>query len=220
MRAMKGATRDFLRVVVAVVLGAQLALAFAISGSSAAAPLPPLSIAVIGDQNTAGMNNRVVWPTLMAERTGWAVSNYAQPEAGFAADDSGGKSFSYQVDRAQAGRPKVILLATGTADASMHVMEAVTVGAVDAINKAVRTGHQVAVVGPIWYENPVPDSIWRVNDAVENAAKSAGVPYFNAVDPPLLSVALMQSDLSGPSDQGQSVIAEKIAAWLRTEVVR
>ncbi len=94
MRAMKGATRDFLRVVVAVVLGAQLALAFAISGSSAAAPLPPLSIAVIGDQNTAGMNNRVVWPTLMAERTGWAVSNYAQPEAGFAADDSGGKSLA------------------------------------------------------------------------------------------------------------------------------
>ena len=76
------------------------------------------------------------------------------------------------------------------------------------------------MVGPIWYETPIPDSVWRVNDAVQKVAETAGVPYFNAVDPPLLTRDLMQSGLSGPSDEGQSVIADKISAWLRTQVVR
>ncbi len=173
-----------------------------------------MTIAVVGDQNTAGIKNRVVWPTLMAARTGWSVSNYALPEAGFAADGMGGQAFTYQVDRAQADRPQLILLVTGTADASVPEMEAVTVGAVDAINKIIRGGEQVAVVGPMWYETPVPDSVWRVNDAVRRAADEAGVPFFDALDPPLLTKDLMHSDLSGPSDEGQSVIADKIAAWL------
>ena len=76
------------------------------------------------------------------------------------------------------------------------------------------------MVEPIWYETPVPDSVWRVNDAVQNVAEGSGIPYFNAVDPPLLTRDLMKSDLSGPSDAGQSVIADKIAAWLRTQVAR
>jgi lysophospholipase L1-like esterase len=184
------------------------------------APQPPLTIAVVGDQNTAGIKNRVVWPTLMAARTGWSVSNFAIPEAGFAADGMGGQSFSYQVDRAQAAHPQVILFVTGTADASIPEMEAVTVGAVEALNKVIRGGEQAAAVGPIWYESPVPDSVLRLNEAVQTAAKQAGVPFFNAIDPPLLTPALMHPDLTGPSDEGQSVIADKVASWLRTEVTR
>ena len=220
MSWMSGRHRNVIQVVVGLLLVGQLAVASALAGSPAAPPQAPLTIAVVGDQNTAGIKNRVVWPTLMAARTGWSVSNYALPEAGFAADGMGGQAFSYQVDRAQAGRPQVILLVTGTADASMPEMEAVTVGAADAINKIIRGGEQAAVVGPIWYETPVPDSVWHVNDAVQKAAAQAGVPFFDAVDPPLLTKDLMHPDLSGPSDEGQSVIADKIAAWLRTQVVR
>jgi lysophospholipase L1-like esterase len=217
---MRSTYQNVIRVVVGVLLVVELVLASAIAGYAAPQPRPPLSIAVIGDQNTAGLNNRVVWPTLMAERTGWSVSNYALPEAGFAADGSGRQDFSYQVDRAQAGHPRVILLVAGTADASVQQMEAVTVGAVDAINKVIRGGQQVAVVGPIWYETPVPDSIWRVNDAIQKVAEKAGVPYFNAVDPPLLTKGMMHLDLYGPSDEGQSAIADRIADWLRTQVAR
>jgi lysophospholipase L1-like esterase len=220
MSWMSGRYRNVIQVVVGLLLVGQLAVASAITGPPASQPHAPLSIAVIGDQNTAGLNNRVVWPTLMAERTGWPVSNYALPEAGFAADGTGAQSFSYQVDRAQAGHPQMILLVAGTADASVQEIEAVRVGAVDSINKVIRGGERAAVVGPIWYETPVPDSVWRVNDAVQKVAETAGVPYFNAVDPPLLTRDLMQSDLGGPSDKGQSVIADKIAAWLRTQVVR
>lgn len=220
MTWMAGTQRTVLRVLIALLLVGELALASVLFRSPTAPPKPPLSIAVIGDQNTAGIKNRVVWPTLMAARTGWSVSNYALPEAGFAADGMGGQAFSYQVDRAQAGHPQVILLATGTADASLSEMEAVTIGATNAMDKVIRGGEQVAVIGPMWYETPIPDAVWRVNDAVQKAAARAALPFFNAVDPPLLTRGLMQPDLSGPSDAGQSVIADRIAAWLRTDVVR
>jgi hypothetical protein len=215
-----GMRRNVVQVVVGLLLVSELALASAIAGGPAALPRTPLTIAVVGDQNTAGIKNRVVWPTLMAERTGWSVSNFALPEAGFAADGMGGQAFTYQVDRAQAGHPQLVLLVTGTADASVPEIEAVKVGAADAINKIIRGGEQVAVVGPLWYETPVPDSIWGVNNAVLEAAEEAGAPFLNALDPPLLTKDQMHSDLSGPSDGGQSIIADKIAAWLRTQVVR
>src|SRR3954468_2452539 len=125
--------RDVIQVVVALLLAGQLAWATTFA-AGAEAPQQPLSIAVVGDQNTAGLNNREVWPTLMAARTGWAVSNYALPEAGFTAEGSEGQSFGYQVDRAQAGHPKVVLLVTGTADASVQETEGVTLGGVDALS--------------------------------------------------------------------------------------
>lgn len=214
--------RNLTYVLVALLLAGQLAWASSVVGGAAPRHQQhvPLSVAVVGDQITAGIGNRVVWPTLMAARTGWSVSNYALPEAGFAADGAGGHAFDFQVDRAQAGHPRILLFVTGTADASVPEPEAVTIGAVDAVNKAIRGGQQVAVVGPIWYETPAPDSVWRVNNAVDKVARLAGVPFLNAVDPPLIPKNLMLPDLSRPSDAAQSVIADKVATWLRTEVVR
>lgn len=81
---------------VGLALVGQLVLATAVAWAPATAPPPPLTIAVVGDQNTAGIKNRVVWPTLMAARTGWAVSNYALPEAGFAADGMGDKPSAFR----------------------------------------------------------------------------------------------------------------------------
>ncbi|AKS32316.1 SGNH/GDSL hydrolase family protein [Mycolicibacterium goodii] len=209
-----------IRWVVGSLLGLQLVLASTLAWAPATATAPAVTIAVVGDQNTAGIKNRVVWPTLMATRTGWSVSNYALPEAGFAADGMGGQAFRFQVERAQAQRPRLILLVTGTADASVPEMRAVTVGAAEAINKTIRGGEQVAVVGPFWYETPVPESVRRVDDAVRKAAEQTGVPYFDALDPPLFTRDQMHPDRSGPSDEGQSVAADKIATWLRTEVLK
>lgn len=215
-----GSRRRLVQVAVGLLLVCQLAAASVVAGSAATSPQAPVTIAVVGDQNTAGIKNRVVWPTLMAARTGWSVSNYALPEAGFAADGMGGQTFSFQVDRAQANHPQVILLVTGTADASLPDMEAVTVGAWEAINKVILGGEQAAIVGPFWYQTPVPEPVRRVNDAVQKVAAQADVPFFNALDPPLLTRSQMHSDLTGPSDEGQSVTADKITAWLRAEVVR
>ena len=174
---------------------------------------------MVGDSYAAGSNNRVVWPTLLAERTGWSVANFALPDAGFAADGQGGYAFSYQVDRAQQAHPQVIVIVKRRRRRGFcRHRRPVSVGAIDAINKIKLGGQRALVIGPTWYETPVPASVASVSDEIRKVAEDAGVPYLDALDPPWLTPNLMQPDLSGPTDEGQSVIADKVAAWLRTEV--
>ncbi len=178
----------------------------------------PLHIAVVGGSFSAGTLNRVVWPTLMAQRTGWAVSNFALPGAGFVADGRGGHAFTYQVDRALAAHPQIIVIVTDQADLSFADMGPVRIGAIDAVNKIKLGGQRAMLIGPTWYEIQVPTSVRRLSAVVQEVALSAGIPFLDALDPPWLSEDLMQSNLSSPNDAGQSVIADQIAAWLRTEV--
>jgi hypothetical protein len=180
----------------------------------------PLSVAVVGDQYTAGIQNRLVWPTLMAQRTGWSVSNFALPDAGFVADGRGGHGFTYQVDRAQGAHPEVVVIVGSIADSRFSDTGPIRVGAQEAINKIKLGGEQALLVGPTWFETPVPRSVRRVSDAVRDVANDAGVPFLNALNPPWLTKMQMRADLKGPNDEGQSAIADKIAAWLRSEVAR
>jgi hypothetical protein len=182
------------------------------------APPAPITIAVIGGSYTAGVQNRVVWPDLLAARTGWSVANFALPNAAYVADGLGGHAFTYQVDRAQSVHPRAIVIVGGIADTGLPDTGAISVGAIDAINKIKLSGKQALVVGPTWYETPVPDAVSRVSKAAEKVAQEAGVPFLDALDPPWLTSGEMQSDLSGPTDVGQSVIADRIATWLRAQV--
>lgn len=212
--------RAHLMLVAATLLATQLVIGLVLvcTAGASAPTASPLRIAVVGDSYAAGIQNRVVWPTLLAQRTGWSVSNFALPASGFAADGQGGQAFTYQVDRAQASDPRVILIVGGLADAGSAEADPITFGAIDAINKVKRTGRQALVIGPTWYEVPVPASVRRVAFAVEQAATDAGVPYLDALDPPWLSRAAMRPDLSGPTDDGQSLIADRIGQWLQTRV--
>lgn len=178
----------------------------------------PLTIAIVGDAYTAGYNNRVVWPTLLAQRTGWSVANFALPGAGFASDGQGGYAFPYQVERAQAVHPQIVLIMSGVTDVGFAGTDAVSDGFVAAANRVKLSGERALIVGPIWYETPAPQPLVSVSDEIHKAADSLGVPFLNALDPPWLTAELMQPGFSGPTDEGQSVIADKVAAWLRTQV--
>lgn len=180
----------------------------------------PLRVAVVGDQYTAGIQNRLVWPTLMAQRTGWSVSNFALPDSGFVADGQGGHGFTYQVDRAQGSRPQVVVIVGGHADTRYPDTGQIGAGALDAINKIKIGGERAMVVGPTSFETPVPNKLGRVSDAIRKVAEEAGVPYLDALNPPWLTRDQMRADLEGPNNEGQSVIADKVAAWLRSEVAR
>ncbi|SDE15661.1 GDSL-like Lipase/Acylhydrolase family protein [Rhodococcus tukisamuensis] len=206
----------------AVILVAALATASAIARRSNEEAAPPrsLRIAVVGDDYTAGRQNRVVWPTLLAQRTGWSVSNFALPGAGYLADGAGGYAFTYQVDRARGADPDFILVVGGLKDTGFPEVAPINAGAIAAIHKIVLGGERPLLIGPTWYETPVPEAVSRVSDAVQSAAKSTGVPYLDALDPPWLSPRLMQADLAYPTDEGQSLLADRVAAWVRTEVVR
>jgi lysophospholipase L1-like esterase len=207
-------------VVVPIVLIAELVVAsvLALTPASNATRSSPLTIAVVGDSYTAGHYNKVVWPTLLAERTGWPVANFALPGAGFVADGQGGHAFTYQVDRAQGTHPRIILIVGGLADTGFADTERVRMGAIDAINKIKVDGQRALVVGPTWYETPVPNAVRRVSEAVRKVAEETGAPYLDALDPPWLTTNQMRDDLSTPTDEGQSALADKIAAWLRAEV--
>ena len=215
-----GTRRSIFAIVLSIVFIAQLVTASTLALTAARTPprpSPPV-IAVVGGSYTAGINNRTVWPTLLAQRTGWAVANFALPGAGFVADGQGGHAFTYQVDRAQGLHPQIILIVGGLADDGFADMGPVNVSALDTINKIKVGGQRPLIVGPTWYETPVPESVTRVSEAVAKVAEGAGVPFLNALDPPWLTPSQMRPDLSGPTDEGQSVMADKIAAWLRTEV--
>jgi hypothetical protein len=178
---------------------------------------PSLDIAVVGDSYTAGRLNRVVWPTLLAQRTGWSVANFALPGTGFAADGAGGQAFTWQVDRALAARPRTILIVGGYDDGRYAGSGNIGQTAVDGINKAVRACKQVLVVGPTWFELPIPPTVATVSDEIRAAAEHSNTPFLNALNPPWLTPAQMLPDRSGPNDDGQSVIADKMATWLRTQ---
>jgi lysophospholipase L1-like esterase len=222
MNALIGWRRMLFAVVLSIVLVAELVggSVLAITATGTASQSTPMTIAVVGDSYTAGFYNRVVWPTLLAERTGWSVANFALPDTGFDADGQGGHAFTYQVNRAQGVHPRIILIVGGLADTGLADTTRISVGAIDAINKIKVAGQQALVVGPTWYATPVPYSVRRVSDAIRQVAAETGVPYLDALDPPWLTVNQMRDDMSGPTDEGQSVLADKIAAWLRAEVAK
>jgi hypothetical protein len=212
--------RGFLVVAFTAVLAAGLVAGVAVwrDASQADAGARPLTIAVVGDSLTAGSNNQVVWPTLLAQRTGWSVANFALPAAGFAADGRGGYSFTHQVDRALQVHPQVVLFIGGVDDGSYAWTGAIGSAVTEALNKVKLAGPRALVVGPTWYGTTVPKAMTVVSDEIQQASDKAGVAFLNALNPPWLTIEQMQPNLGGPNDQGQSVIADKVAAWLRTEV--
>lgn len=222
MKTVSGDARVRVTFVLAIVLTLQLVVASVMTLSAAGAPERgvPVSVAVVGDSYTAGVQNRTVWPTLLSQRTGWPVANFALPATGFVADGRGGHAFTYQVDRALAAHPSVILIVGGLADTGNADTGRVTMGAIDAINKIKLSGRQALIIGPTWYEQPVPGAVVRISRAVQEAARDADTPFLDALEPPWLTPRKMLPDLSGPNDDGQSVIADKIAAWLTTRLRR
>lgn len=194
--------------------------ALAVNASGASRPPPPPRIAVVGDTFSAGAGNTVVWPTLLARHTGWPVANFALPDTGFVADGAGGHAFTYQVDRALASGADVVLVVGGVSDTGYADTEAIRLGAIDALNKIIRSGRRALVIGPTWYETPVPFAVQRVSGAIRQAAVETGTPFLAALDPPWLTTELMASDLASPTDEGQSVVADTISAWLAVEVGR
>ena len=113
-----------------------------------------------------------------------------------------------------------VLVVSGTGDSAYAGSGYVNQVAAETLNKIALSGVRALAVGPTWYETPVPSEVSGVSDEIRQAAAAAGVPFLDALDPPWLTPQQMQPDFTGPTDEGQSVIADKIAAWLRTEVAR
>jgi hypothetical protein len=217
-----GIRRTVLAVVVAIALVSTLSTAYLLYNKweqrGPPASAARLSIAVVGGAYGAGKYNLVVWPTLLALRTGWSVANFSLPGAGFAADAQGRQAIAYQADRAQGVHPQIIVMAAGSDDEAFAGTGNVTAGAREAITRIKLAGERAFIIGPTWYDTPPPPSITSVSDELHRLADAAGVPFLDALNPPWLTPDQMLPDFSAPTDEGQSVIADKVAAWLRTQV--
>lgn len=131
------------RIVVIAAISAVLAAAVTAAAFLLSRPKPDLTsvdIAVVGDSYSAGHLNRVVWPTLLAQRAGRSVANFTLPGAGFTADGAGGHAFTWQVDRALAARPDTVLIVGGYDDGGFAGTGNIGQGVLDAINKVIRAG--------------------------------------------------------------------------------
>lgn len=204
----------------AAVIAAAVTVVVMTGASQPTAPAPAgVAIAVVGDGYTCGRGSRVVWPTLLAQRTGRSVANFALPRAGFATDGDGGWSFSDQVERALQSRPDTVLFVGGLDDGAVSGTGNIGQGADEAFGKAIRNGVRILVVGPTWYQNPVPAEVSAASAEISEAAARAHAPFLDAVNPPWLTTDVMNVPRTAPTDEGQSLIADKIAAWLQTEHV-
>ena len=154
----------------------------------------------------------------MAERTGWSVANFALPDAGFVADGRAGTPSPTRWIARKAAHPRVILIVGGTrrhrtADTGRgHASAPSTRSTRSSVG-----GQQALVVGPTWYETPVPECGRRAcRTSVRKAAEETGVPLPRC---PRSAVADQGSDAGRPKrteDEGQSALADRIAAWLRS----
>ena len=147
------------------------------------------------------------------------MANFALPDAGFVADGRGRTRLHLPGGSGARGKPPGHRHRRRHRRYRFADTGPISVGAVDAINKinarrSTGAGRRSDVVRDARTRNRSSAS----RDAVRKVAENAGVPYLDALDPPWLTKDQMRPDLSGPNDEGQSVIADKIAAWLRSEV--
>ena len=59
--------------------------------------------------------------------------------------------------------PQIIVIASGVADQDFAGTGDVGWGAIDAINRIKLAGQRALVIGPTWYETPVPASVASVS---------------------------------------------------------
>lgn len=176
-----------------------------------APPPPPVHvIAALGDSMTAGSKNEVIWPTVASEKLGVDVIVKATGGSAYTQER---KPLIDQAKLAAVSHPSVIVIA-GSIDDRKSSSEAIKAAAseVYAYLKQELPNTRVIVVGPFWDIAPVP-GVREANAATKAAAEAAGLPFWDAIaENWLLDRALIQEDGLHPTDAGQQVIAEKMAA--------
>jgi hypothetical protein len=168
-------------------------------------------VAVIGDSYSAGADNDVVWPTLLAASSPLSVSDVAARDASYAGGAGQSGRFSGQVDKALASKPQLIVIFGGLADAGLPD-EQITQSAVDLLAELARRAptSKVVVFGPIWHTQPVPAVFIALDAALHRAAQVTFTTYISLIQKDwLVGDGLMQGD-AAPTDKGQLVLARRV----------
>ncbi|MEH3141604.1 MAG: SGNH/GDSL hydrolase family protein [Mycobacterium kyogaense] len=189
-------------------------------GVSASVPADgPLRIAVIGDSYSAGSDNDVTWPSLVAAASSLSISDVAVAGSSYAGRAGQSGRFSDQVDKALASKPDVIVVFGGVGDVALPDQQ-ITQSAVDLFAELSRRApdSELVVFGPIWHQHPVPDVFVTLDSAIAKAAKTTHTTYLSLIREKWLAAdGLMRRNVA-PTDEGQSVLAQQLRPLLREQI--
>jgi hypothetical protein len=180
------------------------------------APDDQVRVSVIGDSYSSGFGNNVVWPSLVAAGSQVSVSNAAYPGAGYVGGAGQSGPFAAQIEKALASKPAIIVVFGGMTDA-LKSDDLITQSAIDLFTELARRAPTVelVVLGPIWHEDPVPETFIRLHADVASAAKTTNTTYIPLIEEKwLVGDGLIQDDNFTPTDEGQSVLARQLGPVL------
>jgi hypothetical protein len=184
-----------------------------------AAPDGLVRISVVGDSYSAGSDNNVVWPTLLAGTSALSVSLVAVRDASYAGGAGHSGRFADQVDKALASKPSTIVVFGGLGDAGLPNAQ-ITQSAIDLFAELIRRAPatKLVVFGPIWHTRPVPEVFTTLDAALGEAARVTFTTYISLIEQDwLVGDGMMQGDVA-PTDKGQSVLARKLNPILLEQV--
>ena len=167
-------------------------------------------LAVIGDSYSAGANNKVKWPTLLAKSRGWYVNNVASGGTGYVADPE--TSFPTKGGQATEKDPDIVIVAGSRNDqyAPRAAVYAAATGLYAELKEKAPQA-QIVVIGPMWDSSAPTPGVIEANIATRDAAAAAGLPFLDALAGNWLADrSLVQADNTHPTDDGQRVIFERI----------
>jgi hypothetical protein len=210
-------------VVLALLLIAATATATVAVTKRVQRPLPPpdglVRVSVIGDSYSAGSDNAVVWPTLIASGSPLSISVVAVPDASYAGDAGQSGRFAEQIDKALASKPSVIVVFGGLGDVGEPDGQ-ITQSAIDLFAELIRRAPttKLVVIGPIWHTQPVPDDFTAIDVDLEKAARITHTTYISLIQKDwLVADGLMQGD-TAPTDEGQAVLARQLNPILQQQI--
>ncbi len=202
---------SFARGVLALIV---LLLAVACGGTKKETALPAGSkVLALGDSLTAphGVKPGEDWPTLLAQKTGWVVTN-----AGVSGDTSAG-ALGRLPGLLDEHQPQLVLVSLGGNDMLRKVPQAQTVANLGSMLDLVKARGAKAVL----LATPKPSIAGAVFNSLSPAdfyadvTKDKKVPLIKDALPEVLSDTALKSDQLHPNAAGHALLAEKIHADLK-----
>jgi hypothetical protein len=182
-------------------------------------PEGPVRVSVIGDSYSAGSDNGVTWPSLVAAESPLSISDVAVADASYAGGAGQSGRFAEQIDKALASKPGVIVVFGGIGDVAVPD-EQITQSAIDLFAELIRRAPnaKLVVLGPIWRQDPVPDVFVALDNDIAEAARTTHTTYISLIrEDWLVADGLMRGDIA-PTDEGQSVLARRLNPILLEQV--
>lgn len=183
---------------------------------TSAASSEELRLSVIGDSFTAGSDNDIVWPEILADRHAASLQNAGAGGAGYVAGADLAGTFADQIPDAVSTNPDVVLVVGSENDVDEDPAEvADEADALFATLADEAPTARVVVIGPIWSGDDLPAELYDVDAALADAAASAGLAYVGTLDDGWLADPdLLQDDGDHPTDDGQYALADAVEAAL------